>query len=189
MRNVLILTVALIGTTLTGRAQIIVQTMELRSKIFDARPIVVPEGTFIEIVDFFTSKPRTADDGDGLDAVLETQPADGEVALLQARGVGTSAGFPERTVKFVGPLNLRVQAAEDSHVRYYLYYKIRDNVDTGASQNGQTVVIPEDETGNVEIILESSKDLITWTAANPGIYDAATTEQRFFRVRAVNRPE
>jgi len=48
------------------------------------------------------------------------------------------------------------------------------------------VVIPADSAGPVEIVLESSADLITWTAAQPGIY-GSTAERRFFRVRAVNR--
>jgi len=47
-----------------------------------------------------------------------------------------------------------------------------------------TVVIPEDATGTLQIILESSNDLINWTAALPGNYSAETA-QRFFRVRAV----
>ena len=46
------------------------------------------------------------------------------------------------------------------------------------------VVIPANTTGNVQIILESSSDLINWTAANPGIYDPSSVTNRFFRVRA-----
>ena len=45
------------------------------------------------------------------------------------------------------------------------------------------VVIPEDADGQVEIILESSSDLINWNVANPGTYDASS-KFRFFRVRA-----
>ncbi len=45
------------------------------------------------------------------------------------------------------------------------------------------VVIPADSAGPVNIILESSVDLITWTAALPGTYGTSTTN-RFFRVRA-----
>jgi hypothetical protein len=47
------------------------------------------------------------------------------------------------------------------------------------------VVIPTSATGNVQIILESSADLVNWTAANPGIYGASSATNRFFRVRAV----
>jgi hypothetical protein len=46
------------------------------------------------------------------------------------------------------------------------------------------VIIPADTNGPVTILLESSIDLITWTAANPGTYGTATSN-RFFRVRAV----
>ena len=46
-----------------------------------------------------------------------------------------------------------------------------------------SVVIPNDGAGPVAIILESSTDLINWTAANPGTY-GTTSSPRFFRVRA-----
>ena len=46
------------------------------------------------------------------------------------------------------------------------------------------IVIPASATGNVQIILESSPDLVNWTAANPGIYGASAGTNRFFRVRA-----
>lgn len=46
------------------------------------------------------------------------------------------------------------------------------------------VVIPSDATGPVQIILESSSDLVNWNAALPGTY-GSTYSNRFFRVRAV----
>jgi hypothetical protein len=48
------------------------------------------------------------------------------------------------------------------------------------------IVIPSSATGNVQIILESSPDLVNWTAANPGTYGASSATNRFFRVRAVH---
>ena len=50
------------------------------------------------------------------------------------------------------------------------------------------IVIPASTTGNVQIILESSPDLVNWTAANPGIYGASAGTNRFFRVRAAVNP-
>ncbi len=47
------------------------------------------------------------------------------------------------------------------------------------------IVIPGSATGNVQIILESSPDLVNWTAASPGTYGASAGTNRFFRVRAV----
>jgi hypothetical protein len=68
----------------------------------------------------------------------------------------------------------------------YFFYKLRDNVSTTNTTPTSAVVIPTDATGPVNVILESSTDLVTWTAANPGTYGASTTK-RFFRVRAVNQ--
>jgi hypothetical protein len=68
-----------------------------------------------------------------------------------------------------------------------LVYRFTDNTSDGAQQSpfsGSAVVIPEDASGPVEIILESSTDLVNWTAANPGTYGSSTVK-RFFRVRAV----
>lgn len=45
------------------------------------------------------------------------------------------------------------------------------------------VVIPADSGGPVNILLESSVDLINWISADPGTYGTTTTN-RFFRVRA-----
>jgi hypothetical protein len=50
------------------------------------------------------------------------------------------------------------------------------------------IVIPASATGNVQIILESSPDLVNWTAANPGIYGPSEATNRFFRVRAQMSP-
>jgi hypothetical protein len=47
-------------------------------------------------------------------------------------------------------------------------------------------VIPEDANGTFSVILESSTDLITWTAANPGDY-SGNTVKRFFRTRIVKK--
>jgi hypothetical protein len=46
------------------------------------------------------------------------------------------------------------------------------------------VVIPADSAGPVQVLLESSADLITWNAALPGTYGTSTTN-RFFRVRTL----
>ena len=65
-------------------------------------------------------------------------------------------------------------------------YRLKDNVSSTITIPTSAVVIPTDATGPVNVILESSTDLVTWTAANPGTYGASTTK-RFFRVRAVNQ--
>jgi hypothetical protein len=47
-----------------------------------------------------------------------------------------------------------------------------------------SVVIPSDATGNVQIILQSSSDLVNWVPSLPGTYGSSYTN-RFFRVVAV----
>lgn len=58
---------------------------------------------------------------------------------------------------------------------------------TGSYIPANCVVIPSDATGPVEILLESSADLVNWTSALPGTYGASSTN-RFFRVRALANP-
>ena len=58
---------------------------------------------------------------------------------------------------------------------------------TSPSLPSNTVVIPTDASGPVEIVMESSKDLVNWTRAEPGTY-GADTPKRFFRIRAVVKP-
>jgi uncharacterized membrane protein YadS len=50
------------------------------------------------------------------------------------------------------------------------------------------IVIPASATGTVQIILESSPELVNWTAANPGICGASAGTNGFFSVRAAVVP-
>ena len=56
--------------------------------------------------------------------------------------------------------------------------------DTSQFTPNTGVVIPSDATGPVQIILESSSDLLDWVPSLPGTYGSTYTN-RFFRVRAV----
>ena len=47
-----------------------------------------------------------------------------------------------------------------------------------------SVVIPSDATGPVQIMLESSSDLVNWISSQAGTYGSTYTN-RFFRVRAI----
>jgi hypothetical protein len=61
------------------------------------------------------------------------------------------------------------------------------NISTPSVQSmipANTVVIPTDANGSVQIVLESSSDLINWTSSLPGTY-GNTYSNRFFRVRAI----
>lgn len=89
--------------------------------------------------------------------------------------------------KIVGPcsVTLGYQSYNNpSTVTVYVAYELTRASNATSSLPSNSVVIPTDATGNVEIILESSEDLVSWTAASPGTY-GSSTKKRFFRVRAV----
>ncbi len=50
------------------------------------------------------------------------------------------------------------------------------------SSKSNAAVVPDDNSGNHEVILEASTDLKTWEPVQPGTYPTTTT-RRFFRVR------
>ena len=54
----------------------------------------------------------------------------------------------------------------------------------GAGLPSTAVVIPSQQSGPVNIILESSTDLVNWTPASPGTFGGGVSTNRFFRVRA-----
>jgi hypothetical protein len=85
---------------------------------------------------------------------------------------------------FTGLTNLILSAGA---VTIYAVFQITTPATGNVISNyvpADAVVIPSSVTGNVQIILESSTDLLNWTAANPGTYSAASATNRFFRVRA-----
>jgi hypothetical protein len=128
--------------------------------------IVVPAGKVCEVVSFAKT--------------FTTGTAKLEYFGLLFQGTSTDP----KSFFVVGPATLTLTCVSNGLV---CTYRIFDN--TAAAGQGvpsTAVVIPADSTGPVQIILESSTDLITWTAADPGSYAASTTK-RFFRVRAVQQ--
>lgn len=85
----------------------------------------------------------------------------------------------DRLPSVAGPGTITLTALDDRGG----YCTVRVTESEASFTPNNAVVIPADAGGPVNIILESSVDLITWTAAQPGTY-AASTEKRFFRVRA-----
>jgi hypothetical protein len=87
-----------------------------------------------------------------------------------------------KQTKIAGPATVKFFA--DSGSSLLLSYEMSDNESVSLSKPSNAVVIPTDAAGPVEIVLESSTDLITWTAAEPGLY-GSSSPKRFFRVRAI----
>jgi len=84
-----------------------------------------------------------------------------------------------RPLAFVGPASINLVA--DAGGAGFCAIELSDPSDSFLPSNA--VVIPADSGGPVNIILESSADLINWYPSLPGAYGANYTN-RFFRVRA-----
>ncbi len=99
----------------------------------------------------------------------------------------------DHTYPIVGPASVSFSFVYNNNqaprlVFIYDHLKTINTIsNTSPSLPSNTVVIPTDASGPVEIVMESSKDLVNWTRAEPGTY-GADTPKRFFRIRAVVKP-
>jgi hypothetical protein len=67
--------------------------------------------------------------------------------------------------------------------------QVEQSSSSGSSVNtvsAASIVVPSNAVGDVDVLLEQSNDMITWTQCLPGTYNAST-QKRFFRVRAVEK--
>jgi hypothetical protein len=84
-----------------------------------------------------------------------------------------------------------IQVGVDNTNTYYLtpisvYATVQVTDNEPQFSPSTAVVIPSDATGPVQIVLESSPDLVNWTSVLPGTYGSSATN-RFFRVRAIRQ--
>lgn len=84
---------------------------------------------------------------------------------------------------FTGVTNISVVATSSGAV-VALTFTITTPTVQQSTVPANAVVIPTDATGPVQILLESSGDLVNWTPSLPGMY-GNTYSNRFFRVRAI----
>jgi hypothetical protein len=108
-----------------------------------------------------------------------------------------SNGSPTRSpvqtagLTIAGPATIRAKATGYADPSYagrssLVTVNITRANSTSSTAPLNTVVIPEQASGTFNVLLESSTDLITWTAANPGSYGGTTTK-RFFRARIIKQ--
>ena len=96
------------------------------------------------------------------------------------------AGTPKlQPFKVAGPGTLKLISGTADTKTFATFTLTRANAVPSVTPSN-AVVIPNDATGTFQVILESSTDLITWTAASPGTY-SGSLQQRFFRSRIVKQ--
>ncbi len=104
------------------------------------------------------------------------------VTISGVTNTGSGAPYPTTFPTSIAGLAI-IAVTNNSTSAVFFTVKIETpNTNTVQTALG-TVVIPADAGGPVTVILESSTDMITWTAATPGSYGTSTTK-RFFRLRA-----
>jgi hypothetical protein len=145
--------------------------------------IDVPSGSVIDIISAYQQYYETPIAP--VDVRVENLP--GSNVTFSYFELGSfSHAQPLKNLVLAGPIRIRFDFNQPGVL---ITYKIT-NATSGLSAVGpsNTVVVPEDISGPISIILESSTDLINWTAAQPGQYGASTTK-RFFRIRATQNQE
>jgi hypothetical protein len=105
----------------------------------------------------------------------------------QRSGANICCDLMQRPIVIAGPASVTLTSRAQSPGHAFITYKISEK--DAQLTPSSAVVIPADSTGPVEIVLESSSDLITWSRALPGIYGSSTEKRFFFGfVRSPNDP-
>jgi hypothetical protein len=116
---------------------------------------------------------------------------DGFIVHYYLRALNSVSYAETQYPVIVGPAEIKFLKKIDYNNDYAvaLTYDLQKTTTSSSSPSlpSNTVVIPTDASGPVEIVMESSKDLVNWTRAEPGTY-GTDTPKRFFRIRAVVKP-
>jgi len=88
--------------------------------------------------------------------------------------------------EIAGPASIAIRPSDEATQNYAIATLDVTRPASPSVTPSNAAVIPVDASGTFTVILESSTDLITWTAANPGDY-SGNTVKRFFRTRIVKK--
>jgi hypothetical protein len=120
------------------------------------------------------------------------------IGIAYNQGIAVQGNFPDGTTIWLPSLSSGPFQSFTGLTNISLYAEVNNGptcatlqITTPTTANivsnyvpADAIVIPTSVTGNVQIILESSADLVNWTAASPGTYGPSSATNRFFRVRA-----
>ena len=135
-------------------------------------PIQVPAGAVLELLCIHSQEvPGSLDvkiNSGGTELTSRLQP------------ISATNGYSSN--KLVGPVTVMFRGASGATTTLVSY----SITDSSAELKSPALAIPDDGSGNYEVSLESTSDLVNWTAVAPGVYPS-TTARRFFRV-SVKKP-
>jgi hypothetical protein len=162
--------------------------------------ISVPEGKILKVIDFYYDR-FLRPSGTGGDVYTGLKVKYGSSTNSHSAYVwGTSYGsFVSPNDKmFYGPCVIDIYlndnrqhspaGIEGAYVHYIFDLKSYGSDASSVSSliPSSSIVVPSNAIGDVDVLLEQSNDMITWTQCLPGTYNAST-QKRFFRVRAVEK--
>ena len=85
-----------------------------------------------------------------------------------------------------GPATIRLANFTSANAALATFTVKRAGDSAPVSVPGQVVVIPDDGSGDHQVSLESSKDMVNWVPSSAGLFNSANSI-RFFRVKVVKK--
>ena len=166
--------------------------------------ITVPDGKNLTIVDFFYQRFDSANGG-AVNTIINVRYGSSTNNISNYSWGSNSSSYSSPMGKsFIGPCSIELILDDtrmywiektnswDPQGGYVLYrFEMTDRAESSSVQSSSIVpsaaiVVPSNAAGDVDVLLEQSNDMITWTQCLPGTYNAST-QKRFFRVRAVEK--
>lgn len=165
--------VTLMIAMLKAQAQQGVQTITLNGAIATNSPVItVPTNSYAILKSFsYGAPPFTSSSGGAM--------------YIQANIQGINMLFPPSSapVEFAGPATIQLVYAPNGPGGNFVGYATFD-IEPGPYPPGKAVTIGA-YSGNVQVTMETSTDLVNWTAAvNGAVYTNSPTAQ-FFRITLV----
>jgi hypothetical protein len=138
----------------------------------------VVAGALVEII-------GTNKNNDGNVEYLKLTFADGAVTKMVLRGKESSQYTDMRGNVFTGLTSVTLELANGTPApNTSVTLKITPSNEIGVSPPGAVLVLPQNSTGNYDVIIESSGDLVNWTTLTTHSVNAETSPN-FFRARII----
>lgn len=164
--------------------------------------ISVPPGKVIKVIDFYYDRFHIASNSGNVYTGIKTRYGSSTNSNSAYIWYSSSSFVSPVGKTFYGPCVVDIYLDDQRNVNQqgnswvpdgaYAHYILDlqsygdDLTSNGGLVPSSSVVVPSNAVGDVDVLLEQSNDMITWTQCLPGTYNAST-QKRFFRVRAVEK--
>ncbi len=155
-----------------------VEAIEFITLTGTTRTKAVTAGSLVEVV-------GTNKNNDGNVDFLRFTFADGASAKMALRGKESSHYDDMKGNAFTGITLVTLETSTGAATpTICATLKITPANEIGVTPAGAVLVLPENSTGNYNVVTESSNDLVTWTSISTHVVDLANAP-KFFRSRII----